>query len=86
MSDKEKALDALQVIINLSACHTMTAVNNEIIKQSETIRRALNAPIISEERVSCFYSGMPGHAVSLEEARKQHNYCDPTCVACGRCQ
>ena len=90
MSDKEKALDALQVIINLSACHNMTTVNNEIIKQSEIIKRAVSKipdePTTEGERVSCFYIGMPGHSVPVSAAQEQYNACDSTCAACGRCQ
>ena len=89
MSNKGKALDALQTIVNLAACHTLAKVTDEIIEQSETIRRALNQlPELSigGERVSCFYAGMPSHSVPIEEARTQYKPCDSVCGQCGRCQ
>ena len=83
---KEKALDALQTIINLTNCHTSSRVNNKIIAASEVISSALNKLPEPRESVSCFYSGMPGHAVPLATAQEQYNACDSTCAACGRCQ
>lgn len=88
MSDKEKALDALQVIINLTACHTMSKVNDEVIAQSETIKKALNKlpeQSLVEERVSCFYSGMTCHSVPVSEAKKEYKPGDQMCQSCGRC-
>jgi hypothetical protein len=89
MSNKGEALDALQTIINLAACHTLAKITDEIIKQSETIRQALNGlPEISigGERVSCFYAGMPGHSIPIEDARAQFSSCDSVCGQCGACQ
>ena len=89
MSSREKALDALQQILHISGSLMSNKVNGEIIELSETVRRGLIAPaeqIHGGEFVSCFYSGMPGHAVPIETAREQYNACDSTCAACGRCQ
>ena len=90
MSDKEAALDALQTIINLSACHTMSKVNDKIIAESEIIKSALGkipAELITDEvRVSCYYIGMVGHSVSISEARGQYKSGDQMCQSCGgRC-
>ena len=87
MSDKEKALDALQVILNLSACHNMSKVNNEVIARSEIIKKALNKlpeKSIEGERISCFY--IPGRSVAIEDAQTQFNSCDAVCASCGSCQ
>lgn len=89
MSDKEKALDALQIMINLAACHTLGKVTDEIIEQSETVQRALKQlpeALIGGVRVSCFYSGMPGHSVPIEDAQAQYKPCDSVCGQCGSCQ
>lgn len=89
MSDKEKALVALQGIIDLTSCHMSSKVNGVVIELTETIRQTLNKlpeQYLGGECVSCFYSGMPGHSVPIETAREQYNACDSTCAACGRCQ
>ncbi len=89
MSNKEKALIALQGIIDLTSCHTMPKVNDAVVGFSEVISQALNKlpdQYFASECVSCFYSGMPGHSVPIETAREQYNACDSTCAACGRCQ
>ena len=89
MSNREKALDALQGIIDLTSCHTSSKVNDTVIELSETISRALDKSpeqYLGGECVSCFYSGMPGHSIPIETAREQYNACDSTCAACGRCQ
>ena len=89
MSSKGEALDALQTIINLASCHTLAKVTDEIIKQSETVQRALNQlpeARIEGERVSCFYAGMPRHSVAIEDARTQYKPCGSVCGQCGSCQ
>ena len=89
MSDKNKALIALQGIIDLTSCHTSSKVNDAIIGLSETVRLVLDKlPEYKTggEQLSCFYSGMPGHSIPIETAQEQYNACDPTCAACGRCQ
>lgn len=88
MSDKEKALDALQQIINLTTCHTMSAVNDEVIKQSEIIKKALAKvplePITSEVHIICHYT--PGRSVPIPEAKAWHSPGDQNCLSCGgRC-
>ena len=89
MSDKEKALDALQEIIHISSSLLPPHANNEVLAQSETIRRVLHAlpeQQPAEERISCYYMGMPGHSVPLADARRRFNSCDAICASCGRCQ
>ena len=88
MSDKEKALDALQIIINLTSCHTMSAVNDEIIKLSEIIKRALakvpEQPSTDEIYIICHY--MPGRSVPIPEAQAWYSSGDQNCQNCGgRC-
>ena len=88
MSDKEKALDALQTIINLTTCHPMSTVNDEIIKQSGIIERVLakipdTAPI-DEIHIICHYT--PGRSVPIPEARAWYASGDQNCQSCGgRC-
>ena len=91
MSNTEKALGALQTIINLTSCHTASKVNDEVISLSETIRQVLAAQhtdtVAGGLRVSCFYAGMPGQTVPVSEAQGQYNACDQMCQNCGgRCQ
>ena len=88
MPDKEKALDALQKIIELTSCHTASKVNDKVIKLSETVQRALVK--VTEETnelsVSCYYADMPGHAIPIAEAERNYNECDSVCAQCRRCQ
>ena len=89
MSNKNEALVALQGIMDLTSCHTSSKVNEAVIGFSETVRQALDKIpeyVTGGESLSCFYLGMPGHAVPLAAAQDQYNACDPTCAACGRCQ
>ena len=89
MSDKEKALDALQIIINLTSCHTMDTVNNAIIEQSDVIAKALAKipaePITSEIYITCYYIGMTGYSVPISTARVQYKPGDQMCDSCERC-
>lgn len=85
MSDKEKALDALQAIINLTTRHTMSAVNDEIIAHSGVIERALRQPLVTSEQITCYYT--PGRSVPTTEAAAWYASGDQNCQSCGgRCQ
>ena len=90
MSDKEKALDALQTIINLAACHTLGKITDEILKQSEVIQRVLNQmptqPLYTSEiHLICHYA--PGRSIPLSEAQAWYTSGDQNCQSCGeRCQ
>ena len=89
MSDKEKALDALQRILHVASSLMPTHANNEIIAQSEVIRRALNKvpeqSLTSEIYIVCHYT--PGRSVPIPEARAWYASGDRNCQSCGgRCQ
>ena len=89
MSDKEKALDALQEIINLTSCHTMSKVNDEIIAQSEIIKKALSRvpdiPVDEGIYVSCYYASISGRTVPISEAKVWYTTLDSVCQQCERC-
>ena len=89
MPDKMQALDALQTIINLTSCHTISRVNDEVIACSEVIEKALGGlpeqPITSEVHIVCYYGSV--HSIPLSEARAWYASGDQNCQSCGgRCQ
>ena len=88
MSDKEKALDALRTIINLTSCHMSAHTNDRVIALSETIHRALRKlpeqPLTSEVHLICHYA--PGRSIPLSEAKAWYSSGDQNCQSCGdRC-
>jgi hypothetical protein len=89
MSDKGAALDALQTIINTAACYLSSKVTADIIKQSETIRQALNRlpelNIDPDRRVMCVQAGIPEHTILATIAKRWYDVRDQDCAACGAC-
>lgn len=89
MSDREKALDALQEILHVAGGVMPSHANKFIIDQSETIRKALSklpeAPLTSEIHLICHYA--PGRSIPLSEAKAWYSSGDQNCQSCGdRCQ
>ena len=89
MSDKMQALDALQTIINLTSCHTMSRVNDEVIACSEVIEKALNGlpevDIDSDRRVTCMQAGALEYTILASLAKRWYDVRDQDCAACGAC-
>lgn len=89
MSNKEKALDALQQILHISGSLMPTHANNEIIGLSESIRSALGRipeQPITEVHISCFYTSDRGASVPISKAQDYYNQYDKICSQCGACQ